>query len=92
MLRVHEHEHVRVRVLVRVYVNVNVYARVGVGVGLPWLTHTHTHTHTVLNTPLLPGTEMPFVLKQYTLPVVSNFVAQVLSILTSIWLRTTRAK
>jgi len=30
----------------------------------------------VLNTPLLPGTEMPFVLKQYTLPVVSNFVAQ----------------
>ena len=30
----------------------------------------------VLNTPLLPGTEMPFVLKQYTLPIVSSFVAQ----------------
>ena len=30
----------------------------------------------VLNTPLLPGTELPFVLKQYTLPIVQNFVAQ----------------
>ena len=30
----------------------------------------------VLNTPLLPGTELPFTLKQYTLPIVSSFVAQ----------------
>lgn len=30
----------------------------------------------VLNTPVLPGTEMPFVLKQYTIPIVCNFVAQ----------------
>jgi len=30
----------------------------------------------VLNAPLKAGTEMPFVLKQYTLPIVSNFVAQ----------------
>jgi pimeloyl-ACP methyl ester carboxylesterase len=30
----------------------------------------------ILNAPLKAGTEMPFVLKQYTLPIVSNFVAQ----------------